>query len=150
MWTRFGDLDHTLAWMDEVRRKMDRVWEDYDNPWSAAAPRFARAAQWPRLNLFDGGPNLVLQADVPGMTDSDVQLTLHDDTLTLSGERKVDAPQGYSVHRQERSAVKFSRSIALPCKVDAEKTSALVRNGVLTVTLAKAPEARPRQIAVRA
>lgn len=83
------------------------------------------------------GSNFVLTADVPGMSDKDLQITLHADSLGISGERKIDAPEGYSIHRQERSGVKFSRSFSLPCKVNAEETSASVRNGVLTITLRK-------------
>ena len=108
------------------------------------------AATWPRLNLFDTGAELVVEADVPGMTEKDIELTLHDGVLTLAGERKIAAPEGYTPRRQERAGFKFSRSIALPTRVDAEKTIALVKDGVLTITLAKAPEARPRQIAVKA
>ena len=67
----------------------------------------------------------------------------------MRGERKPDAPQGAFVHRQERAPVKFSRSFALPCKVDPEKSGATLKNGVLTITLAKASEAQPRQIAVK-
>lgn len=57
--------------------------------------------------------------------------------LTLKGERKSEAPKGYAAHRRERAPVQFSRSFALPCKVDLEKTTALIKDGVLTVTMAK-------------
>ena len=70
--------------------------------------------------------------------------------LTISGERKVEAPEGYSVHRQERGSVKFSRSFTFPCRIDTEKASATVKDGVLTIKLAKAAEAKPRKITVTA
>jgi HSP20 family protein len=79
-----------------------------------------------------------------------VQISIHQDVLTMSGERKHDAPQGWFVHRQERAPVKFSRSFSLPCKIDPEKSSATLKNGVLAITLAKVTEAQPRQIAVKA
>ena len=91
-----------------------------------------------------------MKADVPGLSEKDVQVTLNERGLSLSGERKVVAPEGYSAHRQERSHVKFARSLQLPCKVNPDQASASVKNGVLTITLAKAAEAQPRQIAVRA
>ncbi|MCK6588252.1 MAG: Hsp20/alpha crystallin family protein, partial [Polyangiaceae bacterium] len=72
------------------------------------------------------------------------------DVLTLKGERKSDAPQGYTAHRRERAPIQFARSFSLPCRVDLEKTSAVVKDGLLTVTMAKAPEAQPRQIQVQA
>jgi len=92
----------------------------------------------------------VLEADVPGLTEKDIQLTVTQDSLGLSGERKLDALEGYSVHRRERGAQRFSRAWALPTHVDSERVEASVKNGVLTVTLPKAAEARPRQIAIKA
>jgi HSP20 family protein len=68
----------------------------------------------------------------------------------VSGERRVQTPEGYSAHRQERAAINFSRSFALPCRVNADRTSASVKNGILTVTLEKAADAMPRQIAIKA
>ena len=83
------------------------------------------------------------------MTEKDIQLSIHQDVLTLSGERKQEVPQGYFVHRQERAPLKFARSFTLPCKVDPEKSTATLKDGVLTITLPKAPEAQPRQISVK-
>ena len=152
MFTRFGDASRDFALLDEFRRRMDRVWEDMDPSWSAS-PSNARthvSSAWPRINLYDGGSNLVLKADVPGLSEKDVHVTLNESGVSISGERKIAPPEGYSAHRQERSSFSFSRSLTLPCKVDPEKTQASVKSGVLTVTLAKAPEAQPRQIAVQA
>jgi HSP20 family protein len=152
MFTRFGDASRDFALLDEFRRRMDRVWEDMDPSWSGT-PSNARthaSSAWPRINLYDGGSNLVLKADVPGLSEKDVHVTLNESGVSIAGERKVAVPEGYSAHRQERTSFSFSRSLTLPCKVDPEKTQASVKNGVLTVTLAKAPEAQPRQIAVQA
>jgi len=80
----------------------------------------------------------------------DVEITLNEAGLPLSGERKVAPPEGYSAHRQERGHLKFSRTLQLPCKVNPDQASANVKNGVLTITPAKAAEAQPRQITVRA
>jgi HSP20 family protein len=131
---------------------MDRVWEDMDPSWPANPPnpRTQSFSAWPRVNLYDGGSNLIVKADVAGLSEKDVHVTLNESGLSISGERKVAPPEGYSVHRQERSSFSFSRSLTLPCKVSPEQTQASVKNGVLTVTLAKAPEAQPRQIAVQA
>ncbi|HEV3188904.1 MAG TPA: Hsp20/alpha crystallin family protein [Polyangiaceae bacterium] len=158
MLTRFGDFDSALAMFDQLRRRMDRLWEDFDStyaygdyqgglPTSLSA---ASAAAWPLVNVYDAGANLVVLADVPGLNEKTIQLQISDGTLSLSGERKVDVPKGYSVHRQERLAVAFSRSFALPSKVDAERIKASVKDGVLSITLPKAAEAQPRQITVRA
>jgi HSP20 family protein len=135
MLTRWADLDHSFALFDELRRRMDRAWDAEDVT--------------PRLAFFDDGAHFLVTADVPGLTDKDITITLHDGTLTIAGERKTAAPEGYEVHRKERTNTKLSRSITLPAKVDAEKTSATVKDGVLTVKLAKAESAKPRTIAVK-
>ena len=142
MLTRLTDFGDSFGLFDELRRQMDSVWDD----WGARAP----AGVTIPLHLFDKGAELVVQVDVPGTTEKDFTLTLHENVLTIAGERKLAAPEGYVARRQERAPYKFSRSVALPVKVDAEKTTAVVKDGVLTVTLAKAPEARPRQIAIKA
>ncbi len=151
MLSRFSDLENTFALMDELRRRMDQVWDDSDPSWQAvtSSPR-SISARVPRINVYDGGANLVLKADVPGLSEKDVQVTLNEGGLSISGERKVTSPEGYSAHRQERGHVKFSRSLQLPCKVNPDQTTAAVKNGVLTITFAKATEAQPRQITVRA
>ena len=155
MLSRYSDLENTFALMEELHRQMDRTWDDADPWWAltsqaAANPRAFYAPVFPRINVFDNGSELVLTADVPGLSEKDVEVTLNAGGLSISGERKVTPPEGYSAHRQERTHVKFSRSIELPCKIEPEQTTAIVKDGVLTVTLAKAAEAQPRQIAVKA
>ena len=150
MFSRFTDAGSDLALLDEFRRSMDRVWEDIDSSWSGANTKSHASSAWPRVNLYDAGSNLVLKADVPGLSEKDIQVTLNESGVSIAGERKVSAPEGYSAHRQERASFSFSRTLALPCKVNPEQTEASVKNGVLTVTLAKAPEAQPRQITVQA
>jgi HSP20 family protein len=162
MMTRISDVDRTFAAMDELRRRMDRVFEEYDGRATQNAARAAffepfelafqsrTVATWPRLSVYDTGSALVLYAEVPGLKETDVKIEIAQDVLSLSGERKVDAPEGYAVHRRERAPVKFARSLALPCKVDVDKATATVADGLLTLTLPKSPEAQPRQITVKA
>jgi HSP20 family protein len=152
MLSRFNDFENSFALMDELRRRMDRVWEDVDPSWQGApaSPRSLSASVFPRVNLFDTGSNLVLKADVPGLSEKDVQVTLNEGGISISGERKVVPPEGYTAHRQERGHVKFSRSLPLPSTVNPDQTTATVKDGVLTITLTKSAEAQPRQITVRA
>jgi HSP20 family protein len=156
MLTRFDDFDRTFAAMDQLRRRMDRLFDDpaprRDTLRSNLADEVERAwsGRFPRITFADTGASLVLQADVPGLGEKDVQLSIHQDVLSVSGERRGDAPEGYLAHRQERAPLKFARSFTLPCKVDPEKSTATIKNGVLTVTLAKAASVTPRQIAVKA
>lgn len=147
MLSRLSELENTFALMDELWRRMDRVWDDAEPSWGARA---TASSVFPRINMFDTGPTLVLQADVPGLSDKDVEVSLDGNRVCIVGERKATAPEGYAARRQERRAVKFSRKLTLPCAVDASATQATVKDGVLTVTLAKSAEAQPRQISVQA
>jgi HSP20 family protein len=139
------DFDSALELMDQLRRRMDRVFLDYE---TGFAPEPATGTS-PKTNVYDAGSAFVIQADVPGLDEKNLALTLTQGVLTLSGERKSDVPEGYAAYRQERAPFRFSRSFALPAKVDPEKTVATLKDGVLTVTLEKAPEVKPRQISVR-
>lgn len=154
MLNRFTDFERTFATMDELRRRMDWLFEEHE-----AAPRAqlrgefdasGRAVAGPRMHIFDVGKALLIKADLPGFTEKDLQISLNQDVLTLSGERKAEALEGYTVHRKERKEARFSRSFTLPSKVDPEQTSAVLKNGVLTLTLNKVTEAQPRKIAVTA
>ena len=139
----FTDLDRNFELMNQLRRRLDRVFEGVDEPgWRSTD-------QFPRTNIYDTGKAFLVRAEVPGLTDKEVTLTLTQDVLTISGERKVELPEGYSVHRRERLPMQFSRSFALPAKADAEKVNATIKDGVLTVTVEKAAEVQPKQISVR-
>ena len=136
-------LDRTFSLFDELRRAMDGV----DAP-QARDASLRQAWGWPQFSLEDTGDAVLVTADVPGMSPADVDLTLDDGVLTVSGERKVTPPEGFEPQSLERRAIRLSRSFSLPVKVDPEKVKATVKDGVLRVTLAKAPEAQPRRISV--
>jgi HSP20 family protein len=140
MLRRLTDYERPLDLFSELRRQMDQVWEDFDT---------GAQAQYEALRVRDAGEALEVQADLPGVSEKNVDLTLADNVLFVTAERKLSAPEGYAPRRQERASFRFSRSVALPVKVDPEKVTATVKDGVLTVTLAKAEEARPRQITVK-
>lgn len=149
MLMRWTDFDRSFAALNELRRQMDAWLGEFDSSRRAAAPA-ALGYSWPLVNLYDNGTELVLSAAAPGLSEDDLELTITGDTLALSGKRSVAVPDGYSVHRQERGNVEFARSFALPAKVNPEKVAATVKDGLLTITMAKAEEAKPRQITVKA
>jgi HSP20 family protein len=115
---------------------------------------FARAGQlftgWsPALDLYQSNDNVIAVVELPGMRKEDIEISLHDGTLTISGERKREnSSDGDKAERTERYVGTFRRSIALPTRVDAGKVSATYRDGILTVTLPKAEEVKPKQIQV--
>ena len=115
---------------------------------------FARTGQlftgWsPALDLYQSNDNVIAVVELPGMRKEDIEISLHDGTLTISGERKREnSSNGDKAERTERYVGTFRRSIALPTRVDAGKVSATYREGILTVTLPKAEEVKPKQIQV--
>lgn len=139
---RFDEYDRTFDLMNQLHRRLDRV---FDGP--AVADRVGLPS---RVHLHDGDDALLLQIDLPGVREADLQLELKDEVLTLTGKREVTPPEGYKVHQRERRPFTFTRAFALPTRVDAERVRATLTDGVLTVKLAKAEAARPRQIAVTA
>jgi HSP20 family protein len=102
----------------------------------------------PALDLYQSHDNVVAVVELPGMRKEDIEISLHDGTLTISGERKLQSDNGEEAERSERYIGKFRRSIAIPARVEANKVAATYRDGILTVTLPKAEEAKPKQIKV--
>jgi HSP20 family protein len=104
----------------------------------------------PAVDLFEERDHLTLRAEVPGMKKEDINITLHDDVLTISGERKEEKEiKKAETYRSERFLGKFQRTLTLPVPVDAAKVQASYKDGLLTVTLPKAESAKPRQIDVK-
>ena len=131
---------------DELRREMNRLFFDFEREF----PGYAFNAQSPEVTLEDAGDALLLRAEVPGVTEKDLELQVQENSVTLRGGRKEETEKGHSVHRKERADFRFARSFNLPVKVDAEKVEASLKNGILTITLPKAETAKPRKISVRA
>ena len=103
----------------------------------------------PALDLYQNNDNVVAVIELPGMRKEEIEISLHDGMLTISGERKRESSSnGDNAERTERYIGAFRRSIALPTRVDGNKVSATYRDGILTVTLPKAEEVKPKQIQV--
>lgn len=102
----------------------------------------------PALDLYQNNDNVVAMVELPGMRKEDIEISLHDGMLTIGGERKAQKGEGDNAARTERFTGKFRRSVTLPTRVDANKVSATYKDGILTVTLPKAEEAKPKQIQV--
>ena len=143
----FGWHRDPFSEMNRLRREMDRIFGDYAGR-RGIAPA---AGVFPPLNISEDDSNLYVRAELPGVDPNDIEMTTKENNLILKGERKI-APEGEKVsyHRRERDAGKFRRIISLPTLVDADKVTAVCKNGVLTVTLPKAVEAKPRQVTVKA
>ena len=151
MLTGWRDFDDTLRTLDLLHRRIDRAFEDWGVQSPTGEPSLRRpAAAWPPINVFETKDSFVVKADVPGVSEGDVSVTVEDEALVVRGERKSNVPEGYKVHVRERAPLTFTRKLPLPERVDVNAVSAVLKDGVLTITLPKSQEALPRQIAIKA
>lgn len=126
-----------LGWL---QRQMEEFW-------NGAAPS---TGALPPLNIAEDADRFLVEAELPGYKLDDLDLSVSGAELWIRGKRGFDAKEGWTVHRRERAAGEFSRSLTLPAEVDADQVKAELKDGVLTVTLPKAPTAKPRKITVKA
>jgi HSP20 family protein len=120
-----------------IRDEMDRLFDS----------SFGPAFRAPVLDVYQDKDQFTVVAELPGLKKEDIELSLHDDVLTISGERKQDK-KGEEGYRNERFFGRFQRSVTLPTGVDSEKVKATYQDGILKVALPKAEEAKPKQIEV--
>ena len=141
------------AWrsLDRWSNLRDEMNSLFDAPLWANTMREAQLfTGWtPALDLYQTNDDVVAVVELPGMRKEDIDLSMQDGILTISGERKEDgAADGEKTARTERFVGKFRRSISLPTRVDANKVNAAYKDGILTVTMPKAEEVKPKQIQV--
>ena len=138
-----------LQQLSTLRNEIDRLFEEPFSFWGATQPFMSGWS--PALDVFEDKDNLVVKAELPGMKKEDIEISLHDNVLSLSGERKEEQKhhQG-EIHRSERFVGKFQRTFSLPTPVEAEKVKASYKDGILTVTLPKTEASKPKQIEIKA
>ena len=142
----FGWHRDPFSEMDRLRREMDSIYSAFVE----GRGSIPAAGVFPPLNMSEDDHNLYVRAELPGVAPENIDITTKQNNLIIQGERKIAAEgEKVSYHRKERDAGNFRRIISLPTPVDANKVTAIFKNGVLTVTLPKAEEAKPRQISVK-
>jgi HSP20 family protein len=104
----------------------------------------------PAVDVYEDADNVFVRAEIAGLKKEDIEVSLEDGALSISGERKGTSPADAKTHRAERFAGKFQRVIVLPAEVKVDQVSAHYVDGMLTVTLPKAEAAKPKQIKVDA
>lgn len=110
---------------------------------------FTSGAWTPNVDIFENKDKLVLEAELPGMNRDDINLSIENNVITLSGSRKFEKKdESDNYHRVERSYGSFTRSFTLPQTVTSEGATADFKNGVLRVTLSKREETKARQIEI--
>ena len=110
---------------------------------------FAPTRVCPAINAWEDGERFYVEAEIPGVSMNDVEIYTSGDELTIKGKRRPPEGDDHTYHRQERGTGEFTRMITLPADMDADKVEATLKDGVLTITLPKAEEAKMRKIAVK-
>jgi HSP20 family protein len=130
--------------MDRLQRDMNRM---FDNSYIT---RTQTAPSYPALKVWADEESVLVTAEMPGVRVEDLDIHIEEGSITLSGERvQEDIPENVSFHRRERRYGKFSRSLSLPFRIDADKVDAILKNGVLTLTLPRAEEDKPRKLEIK-
>ncbi|MBF0431435.1 MAG: Hsp20/alpha crystallin family protein [Fibrobacteria bacterium] len=136
-----------MFWQVDPRRELERIRRDMDNLFDTNTRTVSRG--YPPINVYDTGNDIKLHAELPGITKDDINLSFTDGNLTLSGKRKpLVEDEKYTIIRNERSTGEFEKTVNIPYPVVQDKISADFKNGVLTITLPKAEEAKPKKIEV--
>ena len=143
--TRREGLAYPKSEVQRIKDEMNRLVEAFGRRWPALA------ASYPALNVRQDDNNIFVEAELPGIDLSDLEIYVSGrNQLTIKGERKPVQIEKAVWHRQERGFGRFTRVLTLPVPVDADKVQARLVNGILTITLPKSEEAKPKQIAVKA
>ena len=134
--------------VDKFHSRMSELFEDvFGRPQRASSVQ--NGVWYPRVDISESKDSYLIRAEVPGMKKEDFSLEVKDNTLTLSGEKKLEQPaEGVEYRRVERVAGKFVRTFTLPELVKHDAIKATYQDGVLEIQVPKAEEAKPKQIKI--
>ncbi len=125
--------------LESFEKQMSRIFNDFPFKWDFSGGSFS-----PRVNVFEDEKNLIIEAEIPGMEKKDVKVTLHNDVLTISGERKRERKtEKENYFHLESCYGSFNRSINLPMEVESDSVEASFNNGLLKIQL---PKVNPKDI----
>ena len=133
--------------LEKMRQEMDKIFRDFSGDFLTT---HSGATVFPPLNISEDTDNIYVRAEVPGITAQDLDISVEGETLTIKGERKACTNEKASYHRREIECGTFRRAVTLPTRVEIANVQASSKNGILTITLPKSAEAKPKQITVRA
>jgi HSP20 family protein len=130
--------------LERLRREMDRLSADWPRAgWGAAAA-------YPAMNVWTNEDGAVVTAELPGVAPEDIDISVVNETLTVTGTRQRDEVEGATYHRRERSQGRFTRSFQLPFRIESDQVEASFERGVLHINLPRAEADKPKKIAVKA
>ncbi|HEU5397230.1 MAG TPA: Hsp20/alpha crystallin family protein [Verrucomicrobiae bacterium] len=137
----------SLGRLADLREEIDRFFESPLNGLSRATQFLGEWA--PVLDVYEDKENFVVKAELPGMKREDIDVSLHEGSLIISGERKSETRTEESqTHHTERFYGRFQRSVSLPTTIATDRVKADYKDGILTITLPKTEEAKPKKIDV--
>lgn len=143
----YGSWRGALSEVDRLRQEMGRLLGAI----SGEVAGLPSAGVFPLVNISQAEDKFIVTAELPGVAAEDVDISVVGKNVGIKGERKPpELPEGAKFHRRERAYPKFNRMLGLPDEVDAERVSAKLTDGVLTIILPKAAAAMPKKISVNA
>ena len=146
VWPSRPTFESSFSDFDQIRREMMRL---LDTAAGDGAPDRG-AGVFPPMNITQDDDNFYLRAEIPGIKPAELSISALRNRVAISGKRDIPREhERVSYHRKERPEGAFNRAVTLPVEVDAERVDAHYADGILTLTLPKAEQTKPRQIAVR-
>ena len=135
----YHPLDALFDLQRAVEARLDSNWLDGSTAGTGA---------FPPINVFQQGDNLLAVLEVPGVDKSDLEIQAKGNAIRISGKKAISYPEGVSVHRRERSAGRFDRTLTVPMQIDAEAIKAEYRDGVLALLIPRAESDKPRTVPI--
>ena len=146
VWPSRPTFESSFSDFDQIRREMLRL---LDTSSADDAPEPA-AGVFPPMNITQDDDNFYLWAEVPGIKPAELSISALRNRVSIAGKREIPREhERVSYHRKERPEGAFNRAVTLPTEVDAERVDARYADGILTLKLPKAEQAKPRQISVK-
>ena len=146
VWPSRPTFDSSFSDFDQIRREMLRLLDTA----SGDAAADGGAGVFPPLNISQDDDSFYIRAEVPGIKPAEISISALRNRLSISGRREIPREhERVSYHRKERPEGSFDRTVTLPAEVDAERVEARYADGILTLALPKAEQAKPRQITVK-
>ncbi len=151
-------MRRTIDWTSRIWwspfTEVERLWREMDQLMGAITRQVTgepAAGVYPLVNITEDKDNYYVRAELPGIKPEDITISVVGNSLSICGERKiVPGPENARYHRRERELGAFRRALTFPSDIDGQKVEARCKDGILSVVLPKAEEARPRQISVKA
>ena len=145
VWPSRPTFEGSFSDFDQIRREMLRLLDAATDD----APDQG-AGVFPPMNITQDDDNFYLRAEIPGIKPAELSISALRNRVSISGKREIQREhERVSYHRKERPEGVFNRAVTLPTEVDAERVDARYADGILTLKLPKAEQAKPRQISVK-